>query len=250
MGVFVIFVLLVAWTVARSDGRRSLMVRSPGDWLLDLLGLNVQGLVVPLVQSVLAIQMGRWLWPAAQRTLVLPGAIAFGLSFVVVDYLYYWNHRWLHSPWGWPLHQVHHTLTQVDVLGTSRNTLWSSVFIVYWWIHGLFLYWLADPWAYGLGMTLTAMLDLWRHSGADLPPWLTRILSPWLILPADHARHHTGAIAGNYGANFKLWDRLHGTYQTATPSVPVTSKSSLTLAQKLLWPFPMPFAHPKSYDTP
>jgi sterol desaturase/sphingolipid hydroxylase (fatty acid hydroxylase superfamily) len=165
----------------------------------------------------------------------------FFLSFVAVDYLYYWNHRLLHSPFFWNVHQVHHTVTHLDVLGTSRNTLWASFLIVYLWVHSFFLYLLADPTGYLLGVSLTSALDLWRHSQLTIPSksWLYHYLSPWLILPQDHAWHHSSQSPNcNYGANLKLWDKWHGTYyEESELPTEIGTATSLNFTQKLLFPF-------------
>jgi sterol desaturase/sphingolipid hydroxylase (fatty acid hydroxylase superfamily) len=139
---------------------------------------------------------------------------------------------------------VHHTVTQLDVLGSSRNSLWSSFFILYLWIHTLMLYLLDNPSGYLWGISLTAALDLWRHSqlGPHPQSWLYRWLSPWLILPQDHARHHAYQSAQqpnyNFGANLKLWDILHNTAQQADHfPKKLGVNTTLRFWQKLLYPF-------------
>jgi sterol desaturase/sphingolipid hydroxylase (fatty acid hydroxylase superfamily) len=242
MAIFVAFITLMFLTASSDRRLTSLLKKRLEEWVLDGAGLFVQGVLIPLLQITVIAQIYRFLLPTAHSILNLHPVVAFCCSFVLVDYLYYWNHRLLHSRWFWPLHQVHHTMTEMDVLGTSRNTVWSSFFILYLWIHALLLYLLQNPAAYGLGITLTAVLDLWRHSKMG-PPFgssLDRWLSPWLILPQDHAWHH--AIAANncnYGANLKLWDKLHGTsYQSDRQPVSLGIQTNLTLTQKLFWPFP------------
>jgi sterol desaturase/sphingolipid hydroxylase (fatty acid hydroxylase superfamily) len=217
------------------------------DWIVDGAGLCVQGILIPLLQ----ITLMHTLWSYGLLGLegswhlgMLPG---FFLSVVGVDYFYYWNHRLLHGRSLWNIHCVHHTVTEMDVLGTSRNTLWSSVFIIYLWIHGLMIYLLADPGGYVMGVSVSSALDLWRHSRFSPTPgsWIEQLLSPWLILPADHARHHRrDAAPVNFGANFKLWDRLHHTYdQGDRPSDDLDRlgiPSQMSLLQKLVFPLSAP----------
>ena len=238
MFVFSAFVLLVGLTAWYSGSE--LRQKPFGDWILDSVGLWVQGLLIPLLQLTLLQKLYQQLFPEWHHSLLLHPALAFALSFVAVDYLYYWNHRFLHSPWGWWVHQVHHTVTAMDVLGTSRNTLWSSFLIVYLWVHGLFIYLLADPTVYVLGGSLTAALDLWRHSrfSPSTDSGFYAWLSPWLILPQDHGWHHHQGVNGvNYGANLKLWDRLHGTWYSSEqwPSQ-LGQSSDLPLWRQMLYP--------------
>lgn len=209
---FVAFVGLLSFTLINPRSQLRLRQKSRESWILDLSGLWVQGLIIPWLQIALVMRLYGWLVPDLQASLALHPLLGFLLSVVAVDYLYYWNHRLLHVRSLWFIHRVHHTLTDLDVLGTSRNTLWSSVFIVYLWVHALFIFWLADPTWYIIGVGLSNALDLWRHSEAHLPDWLGRWLSPWLILPIDHAAHHHRQFCGtNFGANLKVWDWLHGT---------------------------------------
>ncbi|PSB02173.1 sterol desaturase family protein [Merismopedia glauca] len=240
MLVFLTFWTLIGITV--SDRLRSgiLAQKSRFDWIIDTIGLLIQGFLIPAIQIVVLNRFCSYLMPQAAGCLTLNPVLAFGLSFIAVDYLYYWNHRGLHSKWLWRSHLVHHTVTQMDVLGTSRNTIWTSFVIVYVWVHGLFIYLLSDPSWYILGVSLTSALDLWRHSGL----WVSershiyRIISLILILPQDHAWHHAAEITNcNYGANFKLWDVIHQTYYSASEFPErLGVESNLSLMRRLFLP--------------
>ncbi|MGB3494387.1 MAG: sterol desaturase family protein [Elainellaceae cyanobacterium] len=277
MVVFIAFGLLVGatafsspmWRWSGGGKNRPHLYRSKPliDWILDGAGLFVQGVLIPILQITVMYHLWALLLPHAQASLNFGVLPAFLLSFVGVDYLYYWNHRWLHSSRAWPIHKIHHTVTQMDVLGTSRNTLWSSFFIVYLWVHALMIYLLSDPTGYILGVSLTSALDLWRHSRFSPVPSsiFYRILAPWLMLPQDHAHHHQRADdqriddqivddkfgAGlprhsphcspqpcNFGANLKLWDRLHHTYKPSTRYPrQLGTTTNLSLVRQLLFPF-------------
>ena len=238
--VFIAFISLVGWTIFNKSTRNKLKKKCFQDWLLDSAGLVFQGILIPLFQVILIYQLS-CLLIMPQKCLNLPIILSFILSFVGVDYIYYWNHRLLHCSFLWKIHRVHHTISYMDVLGTSRNTLWASFLIIYLWIHSWFIYILTDPTGYLLGVSLTSALDLWRHSQLIIPSnsWLYRFLSPWLILPQDHAWHHSSQCFNyNYGANLKLWDRLHGTYYNNSQlPTEIGIKTSLSLTQKLLFPF-------------
>ena len=241
MLVFFTFVILLALTATNSKQPFLYWKKSREDWLLDGIGLFFQGTMIPFLQVAVVFQLYQWLLPDASGSLNLYPITAFLLSFVFVDYLYYWNHRLFHTPKLWFIHQVHHTVTEMDVLGTSRNTLWTSFFIVYLWIHPLFLYLLQEPRWYILGISLSSALDLWRHSNftPKLNSWVYRCLSPWLILPKDHGWHHSEqCIKGNYGANLKFWDIIHGTYyKFENPPNSLGINNSLSFTRKLFLPF-------------
>jgi sterol desaturase/sphingolipid hydroxylase (fatty acid hydroxylase superfamily) len=232
---------LLALTAANENRLSLFRAKSREDWVLDAIGLCFQGIIIPILQMTVVYQIYRHLLGGFQGSLNVHPMFAFCLSFIFVDYLYYWNHRLFHTPWLWCIHQVHHTVTEMDVLGTSRNTLWTSFLIVYLWIHPLFIYLLQNSFWYIIGVSLTSILDLWRHSIFTPTPQslLYHYLSPWLILPQDHARHHvSNDISDNYGANFKIWDRIHGTHcksDKLPDSLGIQTK--LTLIQKLFLPF-------------
>jgi sterol desaturase/sphingolipid hydroxylase (fatty acid hydroxylase superfamily) len=235
------FWLLLLFSLGRKKYRAGLRHKATEDWLLDLSGLFVQGWVIPLLELALVYGAMKLIFPSLEGTLTLGIEATFFLQLVVVDYLYYWNHRLLHSKWMWPIHRVHHSVTQLDIWGTSRNTLWSSFFIVYLWVNGILLFLVAEQQAYATAVAITAALDLWRHSswGFDQFPRLQKRLSWVLVLPQAHARHHSDNLSHrNYGANFSIWDRVHKTWSPENEAVKKIGIShNLSIYRCLLWPF-------------
>jgi len=238
------FLALMLGTVASAERRRRLRAKSWADWLIDGAGLSVQGSLVPLLQMLVLVALLERTIPKARGALELGLIGGFLINFVLVDYLYYWNHRLLHSDALWRIHYVHHTVTDFDILGTSRNTLWTSFFILYIWLNSLFSFLLADPTGYLIGAGLTAGLDLWRHSELGPRPGSrpARLLGTVLILPKDHAVHHgLNSEPGNYGANLPFWDRLHGTWRPGKlDSQPRGLALDIGLIRRLFWPFNAP----------
>lgn len=231
-------VLLIA-TFCRKGGWALLRKRKKDDWALDLSGLFVQGTLIPWLQVAMVIGALYLIAPELAGTLDLHPAVAFLICFVAVDYGYYWNHRLLHKKRFWHIHKVHHSAPQMDVLVTSRNTLWTSFFIVYLWLNGIMLFLLADPTYYVVAITLTAILDLWRHSTLNPSGRIATLLGSVLILPRDHAWHHSQDIYDvNFGANLNFWDRLHGTwYQQEKAPARIGLTLDMGLMAKLWWPF-------------
>lgn len=180
--------------------------RDRSAWVVDASGLVIQGMIAAALV---------WLVPYRRGTIDVPFLPAFLISFVAVDYGYYWNHRLLHGAlWRW--HAVHHTASRLDVVVTSRNTLWTPLLIVYLWAGAAAVLLLRDPSGFLLGLSLTAVLDLWRHSPLIPPPPLRRALSWILVTPHEHAWHHSRSRTEvNFGANLTLWDRLHGTFEAS-----------------------------------
>lgn len=241
MIVFIAFLTLTALTLALGETRASALGRNSDEWTLDASGLLIQGALIPLLQSSLVYALLVAVAPRLKGSLDISSAGAFLLNFVAVDYLYYWNHRLLHSNLLWNAHAVHHTPERIDVLITSRNTLWSPLLIVYVWANGFFFFILKDPAPYLLAASITASLDLWRHTSFSPRPDSTfhRALAFLLITPHEHNWHHSSDQSDkNFGANLSVWDRIHGSYfSPAERPRSFGIRLALDLKRKLLFPF-------------
>jgi sterol desaturase/sphingolipid hydroxylase (fatty acid hydroxylase superfamily) len=234
------FALVFVLSLRVSSLRESMRRRTMRQWLIDGLGLFVQGWLVPLAKvfgilSILRLTLGEF-----EGSWHLPSWLSFILAFVGVDYLYYWNHRLLHGQGLWAWHRLHHSAQNLDLFASARNSLLTPLLLVYIWLHSFMAFMLADPTAYVLGATLTACLDLWRHSpGLEGGEQWNRRLSWLFITPVDHSWHHSmPGMQKNFGANLSLWDRLHGTYEQAhSQKIPYGWKEQSSLMRQLLFPW-------------
>lgn len=185
---------------------------SRADHMLNLAGLAIQGVAVPGAGYAIATQVLAVQWPQAAGMLGIGWWGAFALNFVLVDFLYYWQHRLFHGvPALWALHQCHHASPTVSVWATSRNSLAVNFLFVYLLVNPLFGFLCDQPEGFFAGAAVTASLDLWRHSRLPdswSPPWLRSVL----VTPVHHHLHHSpDGQRVNYGANLIWWDRLFGT---------------------------------------
>lgn len=210
---FVIFWTLTLWTLIKKPGQ--FFVRKRTQWLLDLFGLIQQGFLFPLIQVYGLFYLFKFLIPKMEGAFNLHWSLSFFIQFVLIDYLYYWNHRFLHSSCLWKFHRIHHSTQQLDLWATSRNSFWSSFFVLYLWSHSFVIYVLNDSKGFLWAMVIGNALDLWRHSGLRFNGNLESFFSQILIIPKDHEWHHSHHIQNtNFGANFNLWDKWHKTYYT------------------------------------
>lgn len=182
------------------------------DHLLNLAGLAVQGVLIPAAGYFIAHQVLTPLWPDLAGRLRIGWWGAFALNIVVVDLLYYAQHRLFHAVGPlWQLHKCHHASPRVNVWATSRNTLMTNFLFVYLLINPMLGFMCDTPEGFFVGAALTASLDLWRHSNLPerySPAWLGLLL----VTPLHHHLHHgTAGHCVNYGANFIVWDRIFGT---------------------------------------
>lgn len=189
---------------------------SAADHVLNLAGLGIQGVLVPLAGFLIATQWLAPSWPHAAGSLRIGWLGAFLLNFVAVDFLYYLQHRLFHRVSVlWALHQCHHASPTLDVWATARNSFAINFLFVYMLLNPLLGFLCDRPDGFFAAAALTASLDLWRHSrlpDGRVPRWIGRVL----VTPSHHHLHHSpDGQPVNFGANLILWDRLFGTARDA-----------------------------------
>lgn len=208
------FGLLSVCTLVITQDRHVALSRLQEDWWIDIANLVIHLWGLPLLQSLVLLNLYDWATPA-YRGSVSSGFATSLLLYVLLDYLWYWNHRLLHSyTWVWNLHAVHHSAKQVDVFTTARNSVWSHFAEVYVWYISIAAFVLRDPsWFIGF-VIVGSMLNFWTHTRYSFSreSRLYRSLSLVFILPQEHLWHHSASHSNtNFGTVFSLWDRLHRT---------------------------------------
>ena len=135
------------------------------------------------------------------------------LLFLLQDFVYYWQHRYLHEcRWGWASHVVHHSATFFNFTVEFRENVISI--IAFGWILSLPLCWLGFHPAHIIAMqALLLFYQTWVHTELiGQLGWFDRIFNS----PANHRVHHGSNpeyLDKNYGGALIIWDRLFGTYQ-------------------------------------
>ncbi len=229
--IFMTFSALAIISFVHDEARAATMSRSKEEWTVDITGLFIQGILIPAF-PLLIVPVLFTLFPTYGGKIELDSFFQFILSFLVVDYLYYWNHRLFHKKTFWSIHRLHHSSRHLDIFATSRNSLVTSFMFVYVWAQIFALFFFKDASAFMLGLGLTFAMDLWRHSGVRHPEPIAKALNWFLIMPDQHVVHHslTGRTK-NYGANFCWWDKAHGTYSPAV----IQNKNLEKLSDKNVW---------------
>jgi sterol desaturase/sphingolipid hydroxylase (fatty acid hydroxylase superfamily) len=229
------FAALLLASLAPRARRRAALTRTSGEWALDLAGLAIQGLGVPLVSWALWSVLVERYAPTLRGSWRASAAAQATLSLVVVDYVYYWNHRLLHAR-GWPMHAEHHAARQFDPLMAARNALPATLLLCYVWANGLIAVLLREPGVFLATTLLAALADAWRHGG-PAPAAGSRAhrrLAGLLVTPHEHRRHHE-THDRNFGANWSVWDRLHGTFALGTAPAGATGwRRALPWSRRLL----------------
>src|ERR1700719_2528246 len=145
--------------------------------------------------------------------------LGFLAGFLLLDLLQYAMHRCQHAvPFLWRLHAMHHSDPDVDVTTSVRHHP-----IEYLIATGV--YWVA---ALTLGIpaivvtshavTVFAAASI-THGNTRLPEWAERWLQPVFITLDLHLIHHSIAYEeanSNFGGLLSIWDRLFGTFTSAS----------------------------------
>jgi sterol desaturase/sphingolipid hydroxylase (fatty acid hydroxylase superfamily) len=150
------------------------------------------------------------------RHRVLPargtGPLALTAAIVGWDFIYYWNHRFMHeSRYMWAVHVVHHSsehynlstaLRQpvADALGTSLP-------------YGLLCLFGIAPELVTTARGVNLLYQFWIHTET-----IDRLGPPEAVLntPSHHRVHHgsnSQYIDRNHGSILIVWDRLFGTFE-------------------------------------
>lgn len=212
---YVSLALLLAVSFVLPNERKNLTSRSLSDWLIDGGSLITHFLVLPIAQVFIVYRLYAFILPEFKGTVSLGWVAAIGAN-MVVDYAWYWNHRLFHAQGPlWNLHAVHHEPKKLDILASSRNTLWSPMVMVYFWLQPLAIFLAQDPAPFLTVAGVGLLINFWGHTNLNLPrnSVLRKIASTFLIQPEDHFWHHSAQNTYcNFATVFNFWDKLHGTW--------------------------------------
>src|SRR5947207_459225 len=178
---------------------------------LFLIGTVVTAVVIPVGVYAFAQHQP----PGPLSKLALPSAAQLVLTFLLLDFWRYWEHRWFHQVrLLWRFHLVHHSDTEIDVTTSERHhplefLLGTATILALIATLGL-----PAP-AIGLYLLAATVVTLYSHANLRLPVYLDRKLGWLIVTPAVHAMHHSALRTqtdSNYGSVLTVWDRLFGTY--------------------------------------
>jgi sterol desaturase/sphingolipid hydroxylase (fatty acid hydroxylase superfamily) len=147
-----------------------------------------------------------------------PTVITFVLTFFVVDFLYYWQHRTLHElKFFWAFHLVHHSSPWMNLTTSYRLNWFSGLFGVFFFLPAALV---GLPPLFIIGsISLNLLYQFPLHTEAI---GKLGFLEGWINTPSAHRVHHGSNkiyIDKNYGGVLMIWDRLFGTYQPETEPV-------------------------------
>jgi len=146
------------------------------------------------------------------------------ISFVVVDFAYYWWHRLSHEVnFLWAAHAVHHQSEDYNLAVALRQSILTSFTSLPFYYPMAFLG--VPPVVYATMVAMSTLYQFWIHTElVGKLGWLERVLNT----PSHHRVHHAvnpQYLDKNYGAILIVWDRLFGTFaEEREPAVFGTTK--------------------------
>ena len=140
------------------------------------------------------------------------GPAALAAAVLGWDFIYYWNHRFMHeSRYMWAIHVVHHSSERYNLSTALRQPVADAVgtFVPY----GLLALLGVQPDLIAQARGINLLYQYWIHTDT------IRNLGPFekvLNTPSHHRVHHGSNqqyIDRNHGSILIVWDRLFGTFE-------------------------------------
>ena len=152
------------------------------------------------------------LWPHRVVPDLGRGPVALGAAIVGWDFIYYWNHRFMHEArYMWAIHVVHHSSEHYNLSTALRQPVADAfgTFVPY----GLLSLLGIRPELILQARAINLLYQYWIHTDT------IRTLGPIeevLNTPAHHRAHHGSNrqyLDRNHGSILIVWDRLFGTFE-------------------------------------
>jgi len=177
----------------------------------------------------------------------MPQWLRIMVSFLVMDYAYWWWHWANHMlPFFWRFHNVHHTDLDMDVSTATRFHFGEMMFSVAFLCVAKVLLGIGPMMLLVFYVAFEAA-TLFHHSNWRLPIQLERILNHVIVTPRMHGIHHSivqRETNSNWGTIFCWWDRFHRTLRRDIPQNAITigvaayrDQRELTLGHLFALPF-------------
>jgi sterol desaturase/sphingolipid hydroxylase (fatty acid hydroxylase superfamily) len=138
----------------------------------------------------------------------------FVVAYVVVDFFFYWLHRFIHEiRFGWAAHINHHSSQEFNLGGTAMRQSFAEPFMEAIFYSPIVLIGF-DPFMVLAALELNLVYMFILHT--RLVDKLPRPIEWFLSTPSHHRVHHARNVQyldKNYGGTFIVWDRLFNTFE-------------------------------------
>ena len=142
---------------------------------------------------------------------IFPTWLVWPLTFIVIDFIYYWYHRCSHRiRFLWAVHMNHHSSEEMNFTVALRQPWFGPLTKVpFFAVMPLIGF---DPIITAIAGAVSTLYGLLTHT-----KWVNKLsfLEYILITPSHHRVHHgsnENYIDKNYGNLLIIWDKIFGTY--------------------------------------
>ena len=142
---------------------------------------------------------------------LLPAWLVWSLTFVLIDFIYYWYHRCSHRiRFLWAVHMNHHSSEEMNFTVALRQAWFGPLTKVpFFAVMPLIGF---DPIITAVAGAVSTLYGFLTHT-----QWINKLsfLENVFITPSHHRVHHGSNevyIDKNYGNLLIIWDKLFGTY--------------------------------------
>lgn len=217
----IVFVLVALFEMIRP--RRALRFGRFRRWTTSLILFASNRATVWLLAWIIAVPVAAF-WAEQNgiglfHQIALPSWAEWLGAFLLLDFTMWLQHLLTHKvPLLWRLHKVHHADPDIDVSTAIRFHPGEIAFSVLWKTGWVLLLGVSAPIIIAFEAWLAANAAF-NHGNIELPRWLDRIVQLFLVTPDMHLVHHSVIMReqqSNYGFALTIWDRLFGTYLTAS----------------------------------
>lgn len=214
--VFVVMIAAEIWV----GKKRGLTLYTKGETIASISIGAVQRLI-GLVKLSVTGYLGIVLYDNRIFTMPMDGWVGWLTLFVLLEFTYYWYHRLSHEVrWFWATHAVHHSIEEMNILGSYRLGWTSKLSMAY--LTHLPLMWIGfSPAAVATMLALNLFYQSWLHTNLI---GRLGVLEGILNTPSAHRVHHAknaDYLDRNHGGVTMIFDRLFGTYVEERDEEPV-----------------------------
>lgn len=205
-----IFALMIAveyWV----GKKRGLTLYTKGETMASI-SIGVVQRLIGLVKLSLTGYLGFVLYEQRIATMPLDDWRVWIVLFVLVEFTYYWYHRLSHEVrWFWATHAVHHSIEEMNVLGSYRLGWTSKLSMAY--LVNLPLMWIGfSPASVATVLAFNLFYQSWLHTNLI---GKLGVMEGVLNTPSAHRVHHAknaDYLDRNHGGVTMIFDRIFGTY--------------------------------------
>ncbi|MFK8019375.1 MAG: sterol desaturase family protein [Pseudomonadales bacterium] len=153
-------------------------------------------------------------------TISVADPLAWVVTFIAYDFLYYWFHRLSHErQLFWGAHVAHHQSEEFNLTTALRQT---SMSFFYSWLFFIPCFLMGVPGEMFFTVASVNLLyQFWVHTRhIDRLGWFDHVF----VSPSNHRVHHARNVTyldRNYGGVFILWDKWFGTFEDERKELPV-----------------------------